>query len=240
MPLATLVIKAYSVFNYPRPLNVTNVCTDCCVTPEDARKLLTLPLQEIPVALINEYNDHAQAVAYNMNEFKYFLPRYLELISHFEFPSAVDTSLSLRNLNFENDAYWQKEEEKELLLDFAKAFVTGCFNSESFPNDESLSSILNMFYTAQIPIEPLLDIWKANLNEKGMFIISEFTLNDINFRGTKINNGFISDELSTILLNWIRENKNDFMVFIENYIMNTDNDERQQKLSYCYDFLKYF
>ncbi|MGX7666529.1 hypothetical protein [Flavobacterium pedocola] len=240
MSLAAIVTKAYTVFNYPRPSTVTNVCTDCCVTAEDARKLLTLPLKEIPVELINEYNDHAQALDYNMNEFKYFLPRYLELISRFEFPSAIDTSLSLKNLNFENDSYWSKEIEKEVLLDFAKAFVTECFSSESFPEDETLTSILNMFYTAQIPIQPLLDIWKANLNEKGMLIISELTLNDINSRGTKITCGFVSEELSAILLNWIRENKNDFMRFIEEYIMNAKKEEGLQKLSYCYDFLKHF
>ncbi len=240
MSLANIVSKAYILFDYPKPMSITNVCTDCCISAEDARKLLTLPLNEIPVELIHEYNDGAQATAYNMTEFKYFLPRYLDLMQHFEFASCVDISLSLKNLNFNNDLFWQKKEEKNILEEFAAAFITECISRESLPDGEGMVSILTMFHTAQIPIEPLLDIWITDLNENGMGMISTILLHDINGKGTRISSGFTPIELSDLILEWIRANKQEFMVFIEDFIMNTDNNKMTQELSYCYDFLKFF
>jgi hypothetical protein len=240
MSLANIVSKAYILFDYPKPMIITNVCTDCCLSTEDARKLLTLPLNEIPVELINEYNDGAQATVYDMVEFKYFLPRYLDLMQHFQFASCVDISLSLKNLNFGNDLYWQKKEEKRILEEFAAALISECISKESLPDGEGMVSILNIFHTAQIPIEPLLDLWKTSLNGNGMYMISTLLFCDINGKGTRILGAFTSIELSDLILEWIRANKQDFMAFIEDFIMNTDNNKKTQELSYCYDFLKFF
>lgn len=101
MDLAAIISEAYEIFNYPKPISINNVCTnDCCMNPEEAKLLIELPLNEIPVSLIHQYNDNAQALSLDINEFKYFLPRYLELIASYEFTSAIDNSLSLKNLNF--------------------------------------------------------------------------------------------------------------------------------------------
>lgn len=240
MSLANIVSKAYTVFDYPRPLSITNVCTYCCVSAEDARKLITLPLNEIPVELINEYNDHAQATHYNMEEFKYFLPRYLDLIQHFQFSSATDISLSLKNLNFNNVLYWQKTEEKEMIEEFASAFITKCLAQPLLPDGERMIDLLNMFHTAQVPIAPLLDIWKTKINVHGMEMISTLLIYETNEKGTRISGAFVSRELSDLVLQWIRSNKQLFLEFIEDFIMNSNNKEKFQELSYCYDFLKYF
>lgn len=240
MSLANIVSKAYTVFDYPRPESITNVCTKCCVSAEDARKMITQPLKEIPLELINEYNDHAQPREYNMEEFKYFLPRYLDLIQHFQFSSGLDISLSLKNLNFNNELFWQKKEEKEVIEEFASAFITKCLAIPSIPDGEGMIDLLNMFYAAQVPIAPLLDIWKTNINEHGMGMICTLLLYDINEKGTRISGAFVSRELSDLVLDWIRLNKHEFIAFIEDFIMNSNNKEKFQELSYCYDFLKYF
>ena len=238
--LSLIVSKSYSIFKYPRPVAITNVCTTCCLSSEDARKLLTLPLNEIPVELINEYNDGAQAIIYDMKEFKYFLPRYLDLIQNFEFTSVIDLSLSLKNLSFKNELFWKNKDEVTIIKQFSIAFFKKYLKEDLNKFEGNFADILNLFFTAQISIEPLLDIVKNNLTNKGISDIAELLVNGISFRKMRISSSFIDEELSTIIIKWITENKLLFYKYIEIYIMNKSNDDRSTQLSNMYDFLDYF
>src|SRR5262245_51114724 len=82
--LKALVEDAYRIFGEYRIRHSLTVChCNSCMTVENEQHLLATPLREIPAALLAEYTGSAHdwddgPVA---REFRYFMPRYLELIA---------------------------------------------------------------------------------------------------------------------------------------------------------------
>jgi hypothetical protein len=238
--LKNIIDKAYKIFKYPKPQSIQNVCTECCLNSNDARLLLTTELQLISVELICEYNDGAQALKYDMDEFKYFLPRYLELISQFQFTSSVDVSLSLKNLNFKNSEYWTSLEEAKCINDFVILFFEKCLQTDEFNKEAQLIEIINMLHVSGIDVKPLFQIWLKDLNNFSIIHLEQLITDNFNYRGKINTSGFISSDLNSIIENWVITNKKTITAAIENHIINTSLKEEQlQKLSYLYDTINY-
>ncbi len=234
--LKNIIDKAYKIFNYPKPQSIQNVCTECCLSNNDARLLLTTDLQLIPVELICEYNDGAQALNYDMNEFKYFLPRYLELISQFQFTSFVDVSLSLKNLNFNTIEYWTNPEEFKCINEFVTLYFEKCLTTDEFHKDAYILDIINILHVSGIDVKPLLQIWLKDLNNFSIIHLEQLITDNFNYRGKINTSGFIDSDLNSLIENWVITNKKIITVAIENHIINTSLKEEQlQKLSYLYD-----
>ena len=240
MDLKEIISEAYKIFNYCKPISINNVCTnDCCMNPEEAELLILLPLNEIPASLIHQYNDNAQALAFDSNEFKYFLPRYLELIASYEFTSAIDNSLSLKNLNFKDELLWQNEKKKECIINFSLAFCQNYLQSSICYKNQDFIGILNLFYKAGISMKPLLKTWTKSLNTIAIMTVEQMVMSEVNNRRTKIGEGFISPELSDKIMEWLRSNKNKILKAIEYHIFeNTLSEDDLQRLSFMYDFLR--
>lgn len=238
--LKNIIDNAYKIFNYPKPQSIENVCTECCLNKNDARLLLTTDLQLIPVELICEYNDGAQALDYDRNEFKYFLPRYLELISQFQFTSAVDVSLSLKNLNLSTKEFWTNPEEFKCINEFAKLFFEKCLTTDEFYKEAYLLDIINMLHVSGIDVKPLFQIWLEDLNNFSIIHLEQMITDNFNYRGKINTNGFIDSELNALIENWVITNKKIISVTIENHIMaSTLKEEQLQKLGYFYDTINF-
>lgn len=235
-----IINQAYIVFNYPKPISITNVCTECCMPKEQARLLLTTTLNEIPLELLQEYNDGAQAMNFDRAEFNYFLPRYLELISQFKFTSAIDVSLSLKNLKFDCKEFWTNEKEVKCMHDFSIAFFEKCLKTKTFLDNTQLIEILNMFYVSGFDVNLLLSIWLTDLNNYAVVQLEQLITDTFNYRGKMHTNGFVNSELNSILEDWIKSNKQIILAAIEKHIMSSFLKEEQlQKLSYLYDTINY-
>jgi len=93
-----LINQAYAVFaKYEKPSDL--VACECCLSPDEKTVLLTTPLRDLSPEQLGGY---AADVFYTMGEvpdFKYFLPRILELSVTDEFlwpdPEVVSRKLSL-------------------------------------------------------------------------------------------------------------------------------------------------
>ncbi len=234
--LKNIIDKAYKIFKYPKPLSIQNVCTECCLNSNDARLLLTTELHLIPVDLICEYNDGAQALKYDMNEFKYFLPRYLELICQFQFTSSVDVSLSLKNLNFKKIENWTNLEEAKCIKEFVLLFFEKCLQTDEFNKEAQLIEIINMLHVSGIDVKPLFQIWLMDLKNFSIIHLEQLITDNFNYRGKINTSGFISSDLNSIIENWVISNKKIITEAIENHIITTSlNEEQLQKLSFLYD-----
>lgn len=235
-----IINQAYNVFNYPKPTSITNVCTECCMPKDRARLLLTTTLNEIPLELLQEYNDGAQAMCFDRIEYSYFLPRYLELISQFQFTSAIDVSLSLKNLKFDCKEFWTDEKEVKSIHDFSIAFFEKCLKTKAFSDNTQLIEILNMFYVSGFDVNFLLAIWLADLNNYAVVHLEQLISDNFNYRGKMHTNGFVNSELNSILEDWIKSNKQIVLTAIEKHIISSVLQEEQlQKLSYLYDMINY-
>lgn len=235
-----IINQAYSIFNYQKPTSITNVCTECCMPKDQARLLLTTTLNEIPLELLQEYNDGAQALHFDRKEFNYFLPRYLELISQFQFTSAVDVLLSLKNLKFDCKELWTKENEVKCINDFSVAFFEKCLKTKVFSDNTQLIELINMLHISGFDVNLLLPIWLADLNNYSVVHLEQLISDNFNYRGKMHTNGFVNSDLNSILEEWIKSNKQIILSAIEKHIMSSFlQDEQLQKLSYLYDTVNY-
>ncbi|NVO15742.1 MAG: hypothetical protein HXX10_17045 [Rhodoplanes sp.] len=99
--LAAAIAGAYRVFGRYRMSGAVTVCRcNVCVGPDDARALSILPLTSISSSLLAQYTHSAHEwdddVAY---EFRYFLPRYLDLIAAGDAPSTTGAEICLERLH---------------------------------------------------------------------------------------------------------------------------------------------
>jgi hypothetical protein len=152
------VHKAYDLFSKYRVERPLDVCTQsCCMKPEDEGRLAALPVRQIPVELLAEYNDSARPVKTRIKEVKHFLPRYLELIGQFQFP-AHSTELSFSRLIPFDKSEWSGE-ELTLLDEFSKLFFKNCLSSYPIPSlSDNITSILILFRGVDFDLHELFDI----------------------------------------------------------------------------------
>jgi len=81
----SIIERAYQTFSKYNIKSQLDVCTHCCVSTEEVRNLTNTPLNKLSLELIYRYNTAATSDKPTIEEFKYFLPRYLELRVPFAF-----------------------------------------------------------------------------------------------------------------------------------------------------------
>jgi hypothetical protein len=236
------VEKAYELFSKYRADRPLDVCTDCCMTIEDEGRLVSLPVREIPVDLLSEYNDSAKPEKTRIEEVKHFLPRYLDLISEYKFPTH-STELSFSRLIPFDKKEWT-EPELELLEKFATDFFNQTLQSYPIPSfNVRIHTILIMFWLADFDIVRLLRVW-----ERTDTLQSNLHFNDLYFHGFNEHNrselfsSFSNKELSNILITWLENEKTKeiFEARIEKIILSDFDidDKTLNELNLLYEIVK--
>ena len=203
--LKELIDKAYKEFSKYSANLPLDVCTDCCMTVEDATKLASISVATIPQELLSNYNDSAKPEKTSINEVKHFLPRYLELISEFNFPThSTELSFS-RFIPFDKNE-WTKN-EFEILQNFQVEYFKHCLNTYPLPSfGDKIDSIIIMFWRSGIGINKLLSVWEEAEN-----LESNLHFKDMYFEGfqqynrSNLANSFGDKELCEKLTNWIQD-----------------------------------
>jgi len=237
-----IVDKAYEMFSKYRADRPLDVCTDCCMKIEDEGRLASLTVRQIPVDLLSEYNDSAKPDKTRIEEVKHFLPRYLDLISEYKFPTH-SAELSFSRLSPFDKSEWT-EKELDLLENFAKDFFIQTLQTYPIPSfGDKIDTILIMFWRADFDLVGLLRVW-----EQTVTLQSVLHFNDLYFQGfnehnrSELSNSFGDKELSNILSNWIENEKTKeiFQERIEKVILGGfDIDERTlNELNLLYEIVR--
>ena len=236
------VDKAYEMFSKYRADRPLDVCTDCCMKIEDEGRLASLPVRQIPVDLLSDYNDSAKPDKTRIEEVKHFLPRYLDLISEYKFPTH-SAELSFSRLSPFDKTEWT-EKELDLLENFAKDFFIQTLQTYPIPSfGDKIDTILIMLWRADFDLLGLLRVW-----EQTATLQSVLHFNDLYFQGfnehnrSELSNSFGDKELSNILSNWIENEKTKeiFQEKIEKVILGDfDIDERTlNELNLLYEIVR--
>ncbi len=239
--LKEIIDSAYEVFSKYRANRPLDVCTDCCMKIEDEARLASLPVKQIPLELLSEYNDGAKPAKTTIEEIKHFLPRYLELISEFNFP-AHSAELSLSRLSPFDRNEWT-ETELEILNTFTKEFFKHTLSVYPIPSfNNQIDAILIMFYGADFDINSLLEIWEETDTLESILHFKDLYIDGFNTRKTKLSNSFADEQLSEILANWIESKKVSkiFRERIENVILGDFNVEEKamNELNLLYEVVR--
>lgn len=241
--LQNIVERAYQVFKKYKATIPLDACTACCLTKEQENQLVYSSVQGIPFDLLYDYNTAAKTKKPSIQEFKHFLPRFLELTAELKFLHH-SAELVLSRFHYYDENEWTAE-ERELIRNYAKVFFCQCLTVYPLPDLESIDSILIMLGETKIDIEWLLNEW-TNVKTKE----SVLHFNDLCMRGFKgyaqdqLTSSFGDKELSRKIVEWLsRETtKRCFADEIEKVIMNPPNDMEQitlDELSWTYEKLRF-
>ena len=238
-----IIQEAYALFGAYKAILPLDVCTDCCMDPGDAALLASLPVHEIPHDLLMEYNDEASTGKTPAAEIKHFLPRYLELIATFEFPSH-SAELSLERLNPTLEEEWSAV-ELDFLTRFTTAFWKTCLAAYPLPAYESIDAILVMVWRSGLEVTDLLDQWQEENTLSSVLHFWDLYVEGFEGkRSLKLKNAFAEADISEQLKDWVSQNetKTAFRMHVEKLILNdtsTIDEEQSDQLSQLYDMLSY-
>jgi len=240
-PLPQLIERAYVLFAGYRPGVELDTCTVCCMEPEDAEQLKRLPLREIPVQLLQYYQDAAKPEELDQNELRYFAPRYLELVKDFTFPSS-EASLSLNRFGYFEWSVWT-EEEQALFTEF-RDLVFAKYLSCDFPSDPGPMSMLLLFHTAKFGIAGPLHQLRTCEAAYGLKRFSQlWDWLGANNKGTFcVTDAFADEAFNNELLAWLLspDVRGHFLEAMELEIMEPSGHFtpwEQQQLSWQYEVL---
>jgi hypothetical protein len=240
--LTEIIDKSYGLFAKYHPTGQLDICIECCMSPEAAAKLASLPVRQIPKDLLAEYNDGAKPKKTRIEEVKHFLPRYFDLVGQFEFPTH-STELSFSRLIPFDKNEWTNE-ELELLNQFPKEYFKHCLSVYPIPSfSDRIDTILLMFWMAGFKVRDLLTIWENQKTKE-----SALHFRDLHFHGfdqynsTKLFSAFGDKELAEILRNWLDTEtvKQNFTATIEKIIIENNDlaDNDINELNLLYDIIR--
>lgn len=237
-----IVKEFYKVFSKNKPQQLLDACTRCCMTPEDAEKLKSFSVPNIPFYLLKEYQDAAKPASLDLGELKYFAPRYFELISTFQFPS-FEPLLSLDRFGYFTDAVWTHEEKvlfDRFMYQFFKKFIKTNRKERIIP----AMDFLLLFYKGNFEIKGILELVETLKEPENLVFFSEL-LDDVKMTHKgylKVDNSFSDKKFSELICSWVISPgvKKIFKPRIESEILNPSGifDEVQlTELSRKYEML---
>ncbi len=237
-----LIKNAYQLFQDYQISSISNVCTTCCLNVDEVNRLINLEVRKIDVDLLSLYNDSAQAHHPIISEFKHFLPRYLDLINQYEFPSH-SVELCLRNLSFYKKDQWLIE-EWELIENFAVYFFEKCLND--FPIQSAyteITDILIMYDLARFDLTPFLQIWESSDSVTASLHFKEMIVNEFDWlRKRRFKNSFGSKDTIELISDWVYQTatQQKFYKKFESIIMNEIELEEKDlnEINWLYDMME--
>jgi hypothetical protein len=200
--LRNIINDSYSFFSKYRVTIPLDVCTECCMTPNQESELAGMSVNQIPFELLYEYNTAAKTDLPNIEEFKHFLPRFLELTAELKF---LHHSAELILSRFE---YYAKEEwttaEIELIQNYAKELFKYFLSIYPLPELEKIDSIIIMLYKAKVDMLEILSEWRTVTNHSSLLHLSDLVCGG--FKGGNndiLSSGFADSAISKIVFDWL-------------------------------------
>lgn len=240
--LLNIVEKSYQVFKKYKATIPLDACTACCLTKNQESELVCLSVHDIPFDLLYDYNTAAKTEKPSIQEFKHFLPRFLELTAELKFLHH-SPELVLSRFHYYDKSQWTAEEQK-LLQNFGQAYFSQCLTLYPLPEGEHIDSILIMLWETKIDIESLLSDWTTIQTKE-----SVLHFNDLITRGFKDNkhdelcSSFAGKDLSRVLVQWLNKaaNKQWFANEIEKVIIEPPESIEEMtlnELSWTYEKMR--
>ncbi len=238
--LQNIINRAYEVFSRYQINAPLDVCTDCCLTKSQESELISLSVPTIPYQLLYDYNTAAKTELPDINEFKHFLPRFLELTAGFEFLHH-SAELVLSRFEYYNKEEWTSE-EAQIMHEFGETFFVHCLSTYPLPDLESIDSILIMLHKANLNIVSLLENWHTVISKESVLHFSDFFTNGFKPHNPKeLSSPFADSELSQLTINWLNTDARiqSFTPIIEELIMNPEelSQHKLNELSIAYEYI---
>jgi hypothetical protein len=234
--LQKIVAQAYELFAGYKVTKPLDVCSPHCVTDEELDQLVNLNVRKLPKELLSTWNHAAKTDRPELSEFKHFLPRFLDLIAQFEWPSH-SVEITLKSFGYYTDRDWTRQ-ERQLIDDFGLAFFKQCLQTYDLPDVVSLDRVIIMLSSAGVDTEPLFLEWEKSPHEASVRHFADFAI-----YGADLKNEFMEQELRNRMSNWLQKKGvvSNFSKRVEELILNQPNlyVDDQSYLSWAYEHIQF-
>lgn len=219
--LRNIINDIYSVFSKYRVTIPLDVCTECCLTANQESELVGMSLNQIPFELLYEYNTAAKTELPSIEEFKHFLPRFLELTAELKFLHH-SAELILSRFEYYSEEEWTVE-EMEIIQKYAKELFKYFLSIYPLPELEKIDSIIIMLYRTKVDMIEILREWRTVINHSSVLHLSDLVCGGFKGRNNDIlSSGFADSVISKIVFDWLNTDYGlaDLKTQIEEIIMN--------------------
>ena len=200
--LRNIIDQSYSVFSKYRATVPLDVCTECCITPNQENSLTRMSVKQIPFELLYDYNTAAKTELPSIEEFKHFLPRFLELTAEMKFLHH-SAELILSRFEYYQKNEWTKE-ESQIVQNYSKELFRYYLSIYPLPELEKIDSIIIMLYKAKVNIREILLDWKKEISRSSILHLSDLICSG--FKGAKneqLSSFFADEQISRIVFDWL-------------------------------------
>lgn len=189
----------YSVFSKYEIRSFIEGCP-CCVSDRDKEKIHSMELRELEEEDLSRYAFKAMTTWGNVDDFKHFLPKILELCIDHDLgiqPFGIFGKLKYGKLEIWE--YAEKEAVTTFLLEWWKYFL----ENRTFFDDDLFFGIYNV--TGEM--EKLLDFWKVDVAQNSFMIYVDFIRYYYpDFVNENRENKSLNESDHEKFLKWIKEN----------------------------------
>lgn len=157
--LAAAINSLYAAFARVTRPSAIDYC-QCCFTPEDERAVLTdMPVRQLPAEALRPYAANVMFTVGGVDDFRYFLPRLLEIACGEGF-SWPDFESVVGRLRFAEWSSWQ-DEKRDAVHNFLAALWANALASG--PDEEDVDTVLCAIGNAEDDLKPYLTEWASAL-----------------------------------------------------------------------------
>jgi hypothetical protein len=154
----------YDIFSkYHVEGNLRGRSCDCCVTDKEIQQLLSKPLKKLNKDELYHFMTSAITTFGDINDYKHFLPRILELMINNE--SVIDDFLTFEKLNYSEWETWEVNEITAIddyFLSLWKAAITN--EDASFNTIQGIFEIIEKY----VGLNKALEIWCKNASNQSL------------------------------------------------------------------------
>lgn len=212
------------------------------MTKNQESELVNLSVRHIPFDLLYDYNTAAKTEKPDIEEFKHFLPRFLELTKELKFLHH-DEELVFSRFDYYDKDEWS-DNELNLLQEYGIYFFKSCLTIYPLPELARIDGVLIMLHKTMIDIQPLLNEWTADSKPESVLHFND--LINCGFKDnkpTELVSPFADAKLSRMVTKWLNDEttKDRFSEHIERFIMNPPNkieDRILTQVSWTYEMMK--
>lgn len=224
--LQEVVAESYGLFRRYKATAPLGVCTACCITPQQEFALLSMGVRQIPFELLYDYNTAARAVEPRIEEFKHFLPRFLEFTAQFRLLHH-SAEIILSRFTDHPAERWTKD-ERALVQRFGLLFLRACLSQYPAPNNERINAYLIMVWKAKVDLLPILAEWCSAMDVPRVLHAGDL-LDVHGDPGSKCSSAFADPEYDHIIRRWLETPlvKARVQEVVEKTILNIEGADEQ-------------
>ena len=195
---------------------------ECCVSDNEIRQLLSKPLDDLNQDDLRRFMSKAVTTYGNIQDYKHFLPRILELMQNLN-SDFIDDFTTYEKLNYSEWETWDTK-EIDAIDNYFLALWTKKIEDEnaSFYEIEGVLEIVKK-YTG---LDKSLKIWEAHASKKSILFIVDLVWNNYNFK---------SDKKTDLLYDWFSQSK--IKEKIQDTYFETEDKTLATRISVVYTIL---